>query len=253
MAQACSLHLFSLFICFFPKFLFPFLSVLFFLSCYSLFPTSIHNKLASAIEKKQRWKTYVTKSNLLHQWTIWLTWTSYTCYCLVMFISTYKLCCTLAIGYQTSWITLTLYIPICSLNKKGMHTICTALTLDVMSLPVDCTMKRSRSIWNRGKTCTFYGYSQWSMQSTGSDIKSNLEAVQTVHVPFSPNTYNDITWKQHFCHVYVIYCAGNDQCQDMLVTHTQKKTLILRDAAPEFCVKSRIHCKWTNMFWYSKR
>ena len=41
-------------------------------------------------------------------------------------------------------------------------------------------MKRSRSIWNPGKTGAFYGYSQWSTQSTRSDITSTLEAVQTV-------------------------------------------------------------------------
>ncbi len=41
-------------------------------------------------------------------------------------------------------------------------------------------MKSSHSIWNHSKTRTFYGYSQWSTQSTWSDITSNLEAVQTV-------------------------------------------------------------------------
>ncbi len=47
-------------------------------------------------------------------------------------------------------------------------------------LRISGTMKRSRSIWNRGKTRAFYGYSQWNTQSTGSDITFNLEAVQTV-------------------------------------------------------------------------
>ena len=41
-------------------------------------------------------------------------------------------------------------------------------------------MEGSRSIWNHGKACMFDGYSQWSTQSTGSVITSNIKAVQTV-------------------------------------------------------------------------
>ncbi len=35
-------------------------------------------------------------------------------------------------------------------------------------------------VWNCSRTCTFHGYSQWSTQSTGSDITSNLEIEQSV-------------------------------------------------------------------------
>ena len=68
------------------------------------------------------------------------------------------------------------------------YTVCATSRLDVMSLPVDCVfqakyrVKCSRSMWNHAKTREFNVTRSEVRQSTGNDITSTLEVVQTVVV-----------------------------------------------------------------------
>ncbi len=46
---------------------------------------------------------------------------------------------------------------------------------DVIAYLRQVAIKRACSIWNRGKTFAFQGYSQWSKQLSTDEITSNLE------------------------------------------------------------------------------
>ncbi len=78
---------------------------------------------------------------------------------------------------------------------------------DVIAYLRRVTIKRMCNIWNHGKTHTFYGYSQRSMQSTADYITSNLEIEQSVAAKETmvsrQNTYQTNWYKRIPCLVVV--------------------------------------------------
>ena len=76
----------------------------------------------------------------------------------------------------------------CSKAASNTFTLCPTLRLDVMWL---CVIIK-RAVYGIAVKHTFYGYLQWNMQSTMSDIMSNLEIGQSVGIcwfSYSPGTW----------------------------------------------------------------
>ena len=69
-------------------------------------------------------------------------------------------------------------------NIKWWYTLCPTLRLDVMSVAFEANYHDWTVcvVYGIAAKRTFYGYSQWSMQSTAGDITSNLEIKQNVGI-----------------------------------------------------------------------